>query len=106
MNKKLRRKGKLFATRYHSRSLRTPLEVRNALRYVLCNRKHHNAAQKFDKFWIDPFSSAPWFRGWSAPIRSQLDVAEEPNPTVEATVWLLTTGWRRHKLLSFDERPA
>ena len=43
LNRALKRKGKWFAHRYHARSLRTPREVRNALRYVLLNRKHHAA---------------------------------------------------------------
>jgi len=54
----LKRRGKLFAHRYHSRYLKTPREVRNVLRYVLLNRKHHAAEKKFSKSWIDPYSSA------------------------------------------------
>src|SRR5262249_44109167 len=69
LNRKLGRTGKLFATRYHARALKTPREVRNALRYVLLNRKHHASEKRFDKYWIDPCSSAPWFGGWAAPIR-------------------------------------
>jgi REP element-mobilizing transposase RayT len=107
LNKALKRSGKLFAARYHTRSLTTPTDVRNTLRYVLCNRKHHAAEKKFDKFWIDPFSSAPWFSGWAQPIRSQRDLAADANPTADATVWLLTTGWKiRHGPLRFDERPS
>jgi REP element-mobilizing transposase RayT len=107
INKATKRTGKLFGARYHARSLTTPTAVRNTLRYVLCNRKHHTAEKKFDKFWIDPFSSAPWFAGWAEPIRSQRDVAREPKPTADATVWLLTTGWKlRDGPLRFDERPA
>jgi REP element-mobilizing transposase RayT len=106
LNKALKRTGKLFGVRYHARSLETPKDVRNTLRYVLQNRKHHAAEQKFSKYWIDPFSSAPWFTGWAEPIRSQLDVAAEAKPTADATVWLLTTGWHaRHGPLRFDERP-
>jgi REP element-mobilizing transposase RayT len=107
INKATERTGKLFAARYHTRSLTTPTDARNTLRYVLCNRKHHAAEKKFDKFWIDPFSSAPWFAGWAQPIRSQRDVAREPKPTADATVWLLTTGWKlRDGPLRFDERPS
>jgi REP element-mobilizing transposase RayT len=105
LNKVLKRTGSLFATRYHARSLESPRDVRNTLRYVLCNRKHHAAEKKFDKFWIDPFSSAPWFTGWAAPVLPRHRV-DELRPTAEATVWLLTTGWRRHGPLRFDERPA
>jgi REP element-mobilizing transposase RayT len=105
INKRLKRTGTLFATRYHARTLTTPRDVRNTLRYVLCNRKHHAAEKKFDKFWIDPFSSAPWFTGWATPIVRR-HRPDEPRPNAEATVWLLTTGWKRYGPLQFDERPA
>jgi putative transposase len=41
LNRTMRRKGRVFADRYHSRILRTPTEVKRALRYVLENRAHH-----------------------------------------------------------------
>ncbi len=41
LNVLLGRRGKLFAQRYHARPLRTPTEVRNAIRYVLLNGRHH-----------------------------------------------------------------
>jgi len=111
LNAALRRCGKLFAHRYHSRYLKTPREVRNVLRYVLLNRKHHDAEKKFSKSWIDPYSSAAWFRGWAAPIRVDTDwkreLVEMEPPTAPATVWLLTTGWiQRYGPIAFDDRPA
>jgi putative transposase len=107
LNKKLKRSGKLFANRYHTRSLTSPRDVRNTLRYVLCNRKHHAAETRFDKYRVDPYSSAPWFAGWAAPLRSQLALVRELKPTADATVWLLTTGWMRHHgAMRFDERPT
>jgi putative transposase len=45
VNKALGRKGKVFPHRYHARALRTPREVRNAIRYVLANFKHQCAAE-------------------------------------------------------------
>ena len=110
LNSALKRRGKLFAHRYHARHLRTPREVRNALRYVLLNRKHHDAEKKFARFWIDPYSSAAWFGGWASPVRAdelwkRALVAMDP-PTAKPTVWLLTTGWKKHGLLRFDERPG
>ena len=48
-NSALNRTGKLFGQRYHARSLKTPTEVRNALRYVLLNRKHHAAEKQFER---------------------------------------------------------
>jgi REP element-mobilizing transposase RayT len=111
INKRLGRTGKLFAQRYHMRALATPREVRNALRYVLLNRKHHAAGQKFDRFWIDPYSSGAWFTGWTDPARAELfrrrELGKEPRPTSDATTWLLRVGWKaRHGPLAFDERPA
>ncbi len=105
LNSALMRKGKLFAYRYHARYLETPRDVRNCLRYVLLNRKHHAAEQRFARYWIDPRSSAPWFDGWAEPIRREYR-ADEAAPTARATTWLLARGWRRHGPLAFDERPS
>lgn len=41
VNRLLERKGRLFADRYHARALKTPREVRFALRYVLLNARKH-----------------------------------------------------------------
>jgi putative transposase len=110
LNAVLKRRGQLFVHRYHSRALRTPTEVRNALRYVLLNRKHHHTEKRFSKYWVDPYSSAAWFDGWAAPISRHAwmvaDLVATPAPTRPPTVWLLTTGWKQHGLLRFDERPA
>jgi len=110
LNFAMKRSGKLFAHRYHVRVLTTPTQTRNTLRYVLLNRKHHAAEQRFHKTWFDPHSSAPWFDGWAQPLRTtmqwQQDLIEMPAPTAKATTWLLTTGWKRLGLLRFDEAPA
>jgi putative transposase len=112
INKLLKRTGKLFKERFHVRILRKPLEVRNVLRYVLLNARHHAAerGEKLSKYWVDPFSSAPWFDGWKHPIRNDADwlvrLRKKPRPTATARSWLLTTGWRRHGLLAFDEVPG
>lgn len=109
VNRVTGRKGQLFAQRYHARALKTPLEVRNALRYVLMNRKHHRAGS-FQKNWIDPWSSAAWFGGWARPIVADSSWKRElialPKPTAEPKSWLLRVGWKRWRLLDFDERPA
>ncbi len=109
VNSALARDGKLFGQRYHARSLKTPREVRNALRYVLLNRKHHAAEKRFFKGWIDPCSSGVWFRGWAQPIRmnaATTGLIDEPAPTAEPRTWLLRVGLRRAGPLSYDDRPA
>jgi REP element-mobilizing transposase RayT len=105
LNKIWKRGARLFRTRYHNRTLSSPRDVRNTLRYVLCNRKHHSAEKRFDRYWIDPFSSAPWFSGWATPI-APWHRSDDERPTADATVWLLAVGWKRHGPLRFDERPA
>ena len=110
LNSALERRGKLFAHRYHARVLRGPTETRNALRYVLLNRKHHGAEKRFSKTWFDPYSSAAWFDGWSAPLRVDTSwkaaLVNAPSPTAKATSWLLTIGWKRVGLLRVDDAPA
>src|SRR5580698_3958808 len=99
------KRGKLFGPRFHARTMKTPSDVRNTLRYVLLNRKHHAADQRFYAGWVDPFSSAIWFR-WSAPVRMnarfnrQLSGLETPASTPRT--WLLRVGWRRAGELSYD----
>jgi REP element-mobilizing transposase RayT len=46
VNAQVGRKGKLFADRYHARTLKTPRTVRLALRYVLLNVRKHAGAPK------------------------------------------------------------
>ncbi len=56
LNTALKRKGKLLGPRYHAVALRSPAQVRNTLRYVLLNRKHHApAAKRFFSGWVDPY---------------------------------------------------
>jgi REP element-mobilizing transposase RayT len=109
LNTALKRKGKFFGPRYHAVALRSPAQVRNTLRYVLLNRKHHAVATKrFFTGWVDPYSSGAWFRGWSAPIRVNSvigDLVTLEAPTRAPRTWLLRVGWRRAGPISFDDRP-
>jgi REP element-mobilizing transposase RayT len=98
LNRVFGRKGKLIDGRYHSRALTTPLEVRNALRYVLFNAATHNArAGKPAQPRVDPCSSAPRFAGWSSPPRCRN--ASKDFGTSPPRTWLLHTGWKRYGLL-------
>jgi REP element-mobilizing transposase RayT len=101
INAELGRAGALLAERYHARSLRTPREVRNAIRYVLLNARHHAAegGVRLSRGWLDPFSSALWFDGWRDAIRTDAPwlraLARTPRPTAAPRTWLLSVGWRR-----------
>jgi hypothetical protein len=98
MNRILGRRGHVWGDRYHSRLLRTPREVRNALVYVLQNwRKHQGSVRG-----LDPRSSAVWFTGW----RRQWSIPAAPSPVRAPHTWLAAIGWRRHGLIDVDETPA
>src|SRR5262245_31707454 len=62
LNRLAGRRGRVLADRYHARVLKSPTEVRNALRYVLRNAVHHRAAPNGP--FLDVFSSAALFDGW------------------------------------------
>ena len=76
LNRLWKRTGKVFANRYHDHILRTPTEVRNAIRYVLDNVQRHGIRFVGS---LDPFSSAG-----GRTIRLLLP-----------RTWLLGRGWRR-----------
>lgn len=104
--------GKLFADRYHARILKTPREVRNALRYVLLNERHHahDVHRRLDKRWVDPCTSGLWFDGWARPVvldsEWKRELVQEGAGTVPASSWLLRVGWRQWGLIAFDEIPG
>jgi hypothetical protein len=104
-NRALGREGPVLADRYHARVLRSPLEVRNAIAYVLLNARRH--AWKSGR-WIDPrpridpASSGRWFAGWVLLLRR----AQDPPVVASPRTWLLGLGWRQHGLLRLDEIPG
>ena len=107
LNKLWQRRGRVFADRYHDHILRSPREVRNALRYVMGNgRKHANEGRLVTvPQAIDTYTSAPWFDGFRETIVVR-GLEAIVRPVAAAHTWLLTSGWRRHGLLSVAERPA
>ncbi|HWB74976.1 MAG TPA: transposase [Nannocystaceae bacterium] len=105
LNKSLGRSGRFFGDRYHARILKTPLEVKHALAYVLNNARRHAAqrGQAYASGWCDPFSSARAFTGW----RSLSARAGPDSPWLSPpATWLLRVGWRRHGLLDLDAVPG
>jgi hypothetical protein len=74
VNRTLRRRGDVWADRYHARALKTPREVRASLFYVLFNfRKHLRTTAP-----IDPCSSG-----------------HPETPVAEPATWLARVGWVR-----------
>jgi len=129
VNRRLQRTGRLFADRYHARALKTPREVRFALRYVLLNvRKHARSSQQpstqsratgesVPAGFVDSCSSAAWFQGFGRPrelafgahaVRSEWlrrSGCTDP-PVSEASSWLLRAGQRRVGGFDLDDTPG
>jgi REP element-mobilizing transposase RayT len=99
INRAVRRRGRVWSSRYHGRALRTPTEARRGLVYVLLNfRKHLRAAPG-----IDPRSSGPWFTGW----RSRQPVSDAASSVAIPRTWLAMVGWRRGGgPIALQERPV
>jgi REP element-mobilizing transposase RayT len=96
-----RRRGKVFADRYHLEVITTPTRARHAIGYVLSNWRHHGEdLSGLSSTWlVDPFSSAISFPDWTEledqpwmwPIRETYDPLMVRRPQS----WLLREGWKR-----------
>ena len=109
INRAACRRGTVFPDRYHVRILKSPTQVRNAVRYVLCNWRHHGADR--GRTWlVDPFSSGVRFAGWKE-LEGRLWFWKPP-PTYEQMLtwlpktWLLAHGWQRIGAISARDVPG
>ena len=102
-----RRRGTVFADRYHARALTTPLEVQRALRYVLNNWRHHGHGLPGVR--LDPYATGETFTGWRDGadwIVPDDSASDRWLMTWIARTWLLRQGWQRHGLLDPWEAPG
>ena len=97
-------RGSVVADRYHARALKTPLEVRNAVAYVINNGRKHG--ERLARGRLDPFSSGPW----SPAVINATGPRALPSirrPTADPSTWLLRIGWRKHHPpIDVDEVPS
>jgi REP element-mobilizing transposase RayT len=106
-----RRRGSVFADRYHVVVIRSPKQARHVLAYVMNNwRKHGEDRHGLPSTWVvDPFSSAVSFPGWKE-LEGQAPWTLRPGyqPLVVTTPrsWLLCVGWKRHGAISVREVPS
>ncbi len=107
VNEVFGQRGPVLAERYHMRVLRTPLEVRRALAYVLLNARRH-ASRRSRAVRIDPASSGRWFDGWKRKMAIKGSEPGRPgrSSVAQARSWLLLEGWRRHGLVDLGEVPG
>ncbi|HEX8107132.1 MAG TPA: transposase [Kofleriaceae bacterium] len=95
-----RRRGKVFADRYHVEVITTPTRARHAISYILSNwRKHGEDRDGLPSTWlVDPFSSGISFPDWQElegqpwmwPVRETYDPLVVRRPRS----WLLREGWK------------
>ncbi len=91
LNMILRRRGKVWGDRWHSRELGSPREVRSALVYVFRNLAKHGT-RMIGQDIVDVMSSALRFQGWTAPLTFYVDDGLRW-PTAPPRTWLLESGW-------------
>jgi REP-associated tyrosine transposase len=107
-----RRRGSVFADRYHLEVIKSPTRARHALSYILNNwRKHREDQQGLASTWlVDPYSSGIQFPGWQEldekdfmwPIRETYDPLFVRRPRS----WLLREGWKLCGPISARDVPS
>jgi len=104
-----RRRGRVFADRYHASVITSPRQIRHVLAYVLNNwRKHREDRAPAYRGWsVDPFSTGARFPGWSDDgVVPSSPVTDAPVVVKPARTWLLTVGWKQHGLIGRAEIPS
>ena len=103
-----RRRGSVFADRYHAKVLSTPTQVRNTIAYVLNNWRHHGEDRNTDAP-VDRYSSGIYFDGWKEREHKPYWVtpAGYDIPLVAwARTYLLKTLWKKKRLIGAYEVPG
>jgi REP element-mobilizing transposase RayT len=107
-----RRRGAVFADRYHLEVITSPTRTRHVLSYVLNNwRKHREDRVGLPSTWlVDPFSSGISFPDWKEledemwmwPRRATYD----PLVVLRPQSWVLREGWKRCGSISVHDVPS
>jgi REP element-mobilizing transposase RayT len=114
---KRRRRGKVFADRYHVKVITSPTQAHHTIRYILGNWRHHKEDREgLASTWlVDPFSTGilfpdwmeldgrPWEdRPWMWPIRETYD----PMIVYRPRTWILAEGWKMAGPISARDVPS
>jgi REP element-mobilizing transposase RayT len=107
-----RRRGPVFADRYHLEVITSPTRARHALSYILNNwRKHREDQQGLASTWlVDPYSSGISFPDWEElegkalmwPMRETYDPLFVRRPAS----WILRDGWKLCGPISARDVPS
>lgn len=105
----VRRRGQVFADRYHVRAVSSVAQTRHCLAYVLNNFRHHGLSgpSLFDGK-LDYYSSALLFPGWKERTTPILHIPPdyEPPAVSRPQTWLLNEAWKRARPISVYEVPG
>ncbi len=107
-----RRRGPVFADRYHLVVIQSPTQARNALSYVINNwRKHQEDRTEPRRIWlVDPYSSGISFPDWRERRyeHCMLPIPRDHEPLIvfRPRSWLLSEGWMRAGTVSACEVPS
>ena len=106
-----KRKGQVFADRYHVKAITSVRGTRNALCYILNNWRHHPRSARGPLLLdgkLDPYSSAILFAGWKEKTVPEIHIPPDYEaPFVrEPKTWFLQKGWKRAKPISCFEVPG
>jgi REP element-mobilizing transposase RayT len=107
-----RRRGSVFADRYHLEVITSPRRAHHTIRYVLCNwRKHKEDRHGIASTWlVDPFSSGVSFPDWKEleDMHVMWEIRETYDPLIvrRPASWLLQQAWKRHGSISARDVPC
>jgi hypothetical protein len=107
-----RRRGRVFADRFHAVVISSPTQARNVLSYILGNwRKHNEDRSGRAKTWlVDPFSSGISFPDWrereGRACMWKFPDGHDPLMVYRPRTWLLRQGWKLAGSISVHDVPS
>jgi len=107
-----RRRGRVFADRYHVEVITSPKRARHALACILNNwRKHWEDHAGLPSTWlVDPFSGGILFPDWkeleNKAVMWPIRITYEPLFVFRPRSSLLREGWKIHGSISAREVPS
>lgn len=107
-----RRRGRVFADRYHLVVIRSPTQARNVLMYIMNNWRKHGEDRRgpSSTALIDRFSSGISFPDWSErgddPWMWRIPDGHDPLIVYRPKSWLLQEGWKLAGTISARAVPS